>query len=37
LGARYLSAQTIDTPLNAAYLSAKYKVNTLQVDLNVRF
>jgi len=37
LGARYLSAQTIDTPMNEAYLSAKYKVNTLQVDLNVRF
>lgn len=37
LGARYLSAKTIDTPLNASYPNAKYKVNTLQVDLNVRF
>lgn len=37
LGARYLSAKTIDTPLNASYTDAKYKVNTLQVDLNVRF
>lgn len=37
LGARYLSAKTIDTPLNASYSDAKYKVNTLQVDLNVRF
>jgi len=37
LGARYLSAQTIESPLNASYPDAKYKVNTLQVDLNVRF
>lgn len=37
VGARYLSAKTIDTPLNTSYPDAKYKVNTLQVDLNVRF
>lgn len=37
LGARYLSAQTIDSPLNTSYPDAKYQVNTLQVDLNVRF
>ncbi|MDE2401321.1 MAG: putative porin [Burkholderiales bacterium] len=37
LGMRYLSAKTIDTPLNAAYPNASYKVNSLQVDLNVRF
>jgi hypothetical protein len=37
LGVRYLSAKTIDTPLNAAYPDAFYKVNSVQVDLNVRF
>ncbi|MBC7702015.1 putative porin [Aquabacterium sp.] len=47
LGVRFLSAKTIDTPLNQAVVNiggqtvdfgqAKYKVNSLQVDLNVRF
>jgi len=37
VGVRYLSAKTIETPLNAAYPDAFYKVNSLQVDLNVRF
>jgi len=40
LGIRYLAGRTIDSPLNNltdAYRKAKYQVNTLQVDLNVRF
>ena len=37
-GVRYLSARTIDTPLNgAAGANASFKANSLQVDLNVRF
>ncbi len=37
LNVRYLSAKNIDTTLNSTYPDAKYKVNSLQVDLNVRF
>lgn len=38
VGARYLSSSTIDSPINNQYYAnAKYKVNSLQVDLNVRF
>lgn len=46
LGMRYLASRTIDTPLNDTvttgsnpvdYGKAKFKVNTLQVDFNVRF
>lgn len=37
VGARYMSAQNIDTTLNSAFPTASYKVNTLQVDFNVRF
>lgn len=40
LGVRYLAGRTIDSPLNNltnAQSKAKYQVNTLQVDLNVRF
>ena len=37
-GVRYLTARTIDTPLNsAAGANASFKANSLQVDLNVRF
>jgi hypothetical protein len=37
-GIRYLSARSIDTPLNAAAgPNASFKANSLQVDLNVRF
>ena len=32
-----MSAQNIDTTLNSAFPTASYKVNTLQVDFNVRF
>lgn len=35
LSARYLSSQTLDSPL--VWTDGKFKVNTLQVDLNVRF
>jgi hypothetical protein len=35
LSARYLSSQAIDSPL--VVTSGQFKVNTLQVDLNVRF
>jgi len=37
VGVRYMSAQNIDTTLNSAFPTASYKVNTLQVDFNVRF
>jgi len=37
LGMRYMAAQNIDTPLNSNYPKASFKVNTLMVDLNVRF
>jgi len=37
VGLRYLSAKSLDTTLNSAYPDAFYKVNTLQVDFNVRF
>lgn len=37
LGVRYMAAENIDTPLNSNYPNASFKVNTLQVDLNVRF
>ncbi|HIV72302.1 MAG TPA: putative porin [Candidatus Aquabacterium excrementipullorum] len=37
LALRYLAAESLDTPLNGNYPNASYKVNTLQVDLNVRF
>lgn len=37
LNVRYLSAKNIDTTLNSSYPDALYKVNSLQVDLNVRF
>jgi hypothetical protein len=37
IGFRYLSGHSIDTTLNSAYPDATYKVNTLQVDFNVRF
>lgn len=34
---RYMAAQNIDSTINANYPTASYKVNTLQVDFNVRF
>ena len=37
LGVRYMAAENLDTPLNSNFPTASYKVNTLQVDLNVRF
>lgn len=39
LGLRYLASKTIDSPINNTvdFKDAQYKVNTLQVDLNVRF
>ncbi|MDO9237149.1 MAG: putative porin [Aquabacterium sp.] len=38
LGVRYLSSRTIDSPINDAFEpNAKYRVNSLQVDFNVRF
>lgn len=38
IGAKYYVSRTLDTPINAlAYPDASYKVNTLMVDLNVRF
>lgn len=37
LGMRYMAAENIDTPLNSNYPNASFKVNTLMVDLNVRF
>lgn len=36
-GVRYLAARNLDTTLNSANPDATFKVNTLQVDLNVRF
>lgn len=37
LGLRYLAAQNIDSTINSNYPNATFKVNTLQVDFNVRF
>lgn len=37
LAMRYLTAESLNTPLNGNFPTASYKVNTLQVDLNVRF
>lgn len=38
VGVRYLSSSTIDSPINNQYYpNAKYKVNSVQVDFNVRF
>lgn len=37
IGIRYLTAQNIDSTLNGNYPTASYKVNSLQVDANVRF
>lgn len=38
LGLRYLSSRTIDSPINDQYFpNAQYRVNSVQVDLNVRF
>jgi Putative porin len=37
LGVKYLAGENIDTTLNSNYPNASFKVNTLQVDLNVRF
>lgn len=37
VGVRYLAAQNIDSPLNSNFPNASYKVNSLQVDFNVRF
>ncbi len=37
LGARFLSSKSIDSPINIFNPSAKYGVNSLQVDFNVRF
>jgi len=34
---RYMAAQNIDSTINSNYPTASYKVNTLQVDFNVRF
>lgn len=36
-GLRYLSSKSIDSPINVYNPTAKYGVNTLQVDLHVRF
>lgn len=37
LSVRYLSSKSIDSPINIYHSDAKYGVNTLQVDFNVRF
>jgi hypothetical protein len=37
LGVKYLAGENIETTLNSNYPNASFKVNTLQVDLNVRF
>jgi hypothetical protein len=37
LGVRYLAAENIDTTINPLFPNGRYQVNTLQVDLNVRF
>ena len=38
VGVRYLASRNIDSPINDQfYPNARYRVNTLQVDLNVRF
>jgi Putative porin len=37
LGVKYLAGENIDTTLNGNFPNASFKVNTLQVDLNVRF
>lgn len=36
-GIRYLAAENIDSTLNASFPNARYQVNSLQVDFNVRF
>lgn len=36
-GVRYLAAENIDTTLNKSFPNARFQVNSLQVDLNVRF
>lgn len=37
VGVRYLAAENIDSTINGNFPNATYKVNTLQVDFNVRF
>lgn len=37
LGLRYMAAENLDTTLNSNAPDASYKVNSLQVDFNVRF
>jgi len=37
LGMKYLASENIESTLNSNYPNASFKVNTLQVDLNVRF
>jgi hypothetical protein len=37
LGVRYLSAKSIDPTINSNFPDARYNVNSLQVDLKVRF
>lgn len=37
LGMKYLAGENITTTLNSNFPDASFKVNTLQVDLNVRF
>ena len=37
LGVRYMAAENIDSTINSNFPTASYKVNTLQVDFNVRF
>lgn len=37
MGVRFLSSKSIDSPINIYNATAKYGVNSLQVDFNVRF
>jgi len=37
LGMRYMAAENIDPTLNSNFPTSSFKVNTLMVDLNVRF
>lgn len=37
LGMKYLAAENINSTINSNFPDASYKVNSLQVDLNVRF
>lgn len=37
VGLRYLASKSIDSPINDYHPEAKYGVNSLQVDFNVRF